>query len=662
MILKLFNDIRRVVIIIMVLWFFNFQPVCLLMAQPRAEVKLAAGVPTLFVDGKPYLPYAYMSYLGERKYYKEVAATGIHLYCIPSYLGDRGINSNSGIKSFRPPVWIGEGKYDFAGLIKDFEDIIQSDPKARIIIRLYLDPPQWWEKLNPDASCQLPDGQTFRQCYASETWRKETGKVLQHCLKWLLNSKYSKYLVGIHVAGGSTEEWMYHSGQFDDANPARLETFRNWLRKKYKSNTLLLQKAWNHSSVTFNSAQLSNSGDIKKRSEWRNPGTEQNIIDTYRFHSEVIVDNIAYFCKIVKETSNRSLLTGAFYGYHYFIADPGLGHFALAKLLDCNNLDYLSSPNVYNRVIGEDWPPMAAVQSIQLHGKLWLAENDTRTSITTLLKDRSQGIAPPGQYESGVWLGPPDMATSVALLWKNSGRMLTHGYGGWWFDMWGGWFSDPALLNVIEKTNQYHNIYPPQEGTKMQSQVLVIVDEELCFWDASYGMLTENILSNRYPLAKTGAPYDLFLRTDLGSLATSQYRVIWLMGILELKKEEKQLLEKWRQQGITLLWTDGNGTKIVDKNAEEICFKAKFKWTDSQLREIWNKAGVHTYTDTDDILYIGRNWLSIHTVHGGLKKLKFPFYARIIDPLKQKVIADSTNHLEINLPEKSTTLFRINPY
>ncbi|HBE43732.1 MAG TPA: hypothetical protein DDW27_21575, partial [Bacteroidales bacterium] len=63
-------------------------------------------------------------------------------------------------------------------------------------------------------------------------------------------------------------------------------------------------------------------------------------------------------------------------------------------------------------------------------------------------KEKAPDIAPPGQYESGVWLGPEDMKTSVAFLWKNAGRMLAYGYGGWWFDMWGGWFSHPELLNV----------------------------------------------------------------------------------------------------------------------------------------------------------------------------------------------------------------------
>ncbi|NOX65885.1 MAG: hypothetical protein GXO85_08815 [Chlorobi bacterium] len=361
-------------------------------AQSRAEVKISNDIPTLFIDGKPYPPFAYMSYLGEKKYYKEIAATGIHLYNIPSYLGERGINSTSGIGSFRSPIWIGEDHYDFSSLIKDFEDIIESDPQAKVIIRFYLDPPKWWEDINPEASSQLPDGSTFRQCFASETWRIETGKVLEDCIEWVLKSKYSKYLIGIHVASGFTEEWFYHPKQYHDENPVRLEAFREWLRDEYHNSTKALQNGWNDQSVTFESAQLANISEPGERREWRDPAKEQNYIDTYRFQAEVMVENIEYFSKIVKEISDGNLLTGAFYGYHYFVTDPRRGHGALAKLLECKYLDYLSSPNDYNRVIGEDWSPMAAVQSVQLHGKLWLAENDTRTSITTLLKDRSQGI------------------------------------------------------------------------------------------------------------------------------------------------------------------------------------------------------------------------------------------------------------------------------
>lgn len=629
-------------------------------AQSKAEIKWTEGNPFLVIDDETYPPFAYMSYLGEEEYYEEIAESGIHIYNIPAYLGEGGINTISGIGAFRPPIWLGEGKYDFKGLVKDFEKIIKADPKAKVIIRFYLDPPEWWTKLHPEGSAHLPDGTTFRQCFASEEWRQKTGDVLGDCLDWLLASQYSQYLAGIHVASGFTEEWFYHPKQYQDQNPARLQAFRQWLKENYKNDDAL-QKAWNKPSLSFENAQLANIDEPAKRKDWRNPDRDQNYIDTYRFQAEILVDNIAYFSKIVKEKSHGNLLTGAFSGYHYFVGDARRGHGALAKLLECPDLDYLSSPNVYNRVIGEDWPAMAAINSVHLHGKLWLTENDTRTSITTLLKDRSTGIAPTGQYESGVWLGPEDMETSVSLLWKNTARMLANGYGGWWFDMWGGWFSDPELLKVLERTQQLYTQFPPSIGEKMKPQVGVVVDEELAFWDPTYGHLTENILSNRYPLAKTGTSYDLFLRTDLNGMPTSQYKVVWLMGMLSLNSMEEASIKKWTEQGITVLWTNGKGTRIFNPNGRELFMEGKFKWSASELGEQWGRAGVHRYMDTDDVFYIGRNWMGIHTIKGGERTIKLPFSAQIIDPIENIILSDSTRQFQMTLKPKSTSLLRIYP-
>lgn len=649
------NNLYRLVGFIVVL-LFNFN---ISTGQIKSEIKSLDGIPSLFINGQPYPPYAYMSYLGEPKYYKEIAETGIHLYCFPAYLGDRGINATSGIGPFRTPVWIGYNQYDFSSIIEDFEKIIQTDSNAKIIIRLHLDPPLWWEKLNPDASTHLTDGTTFRQSFSSDKWRKETGKVLEDCIIWLKGSSYSKYLLGIHVAAGGTEEWFYHSPQYDDKNPVRLNAFREWLKKKYNGSNSLFRNAWNNNQVIFETARIGNVLE-KESYRWRIPEREQDIIDTYQFHSEILVDNINYFCRIVKESSNRTLLTGAFYGYHYYVSDPRRGHGALAKLLECEELDYLSSPNVYNRVIGEDWPPMAAIQSIQMHGKLWLAENDTRTSITTLLKEQAPEIAPPGQYDSGVWLGPNDIKTSESFLWKNAGRMLTQGYGGWWFDMWGGWFSDPKLLYIIKKTNQFFNKYPQAIGFEMKPEVCVLVDEQLHFWDASYGRLTEQILSNRYPLAKTGAPHDLFLRTDIENILTDQYKVIWFMGFLDLNDKEKQKINEWQKQGITVLWTDGNGTHKFSANKNDYIDKFK-QFSDSQLRDIFENAGVHIYIDSGDVFYIGRNWLCIHSIFGGKKTINLPFFAEVIHPINDEIISEKTNRIEIEMTSKSTVLFRLNP-
>ena len=639
---------------------FFFQISVTATAQSRTEINLNEGRPSLVIDGKPYPPFAYMSYLGEKKYYKEIADAGIHLYNIPAYLADRGINSTSGIGPFRKPIWIGADEYDFSSVIQDFEKIITADPYAKVIVRLYLDPPLWWERLHPEASAQLPDGSTFRQCFSSEIWKAQTAAVLKDFLEWIQKSPYAQYLAGIHVASGFTEEWFYHPKQYHDQNPARRDAFRKWLGSRYKE-VGALRKAWNDNTISFEKAQLANIDEPERRKEWRDLETEQHYIDTFRFHTEVMADNIAYFCKIVKEESNGNLLTGAFYGYHYFVTDPRRGHGALAKLLDCPDLDYLSSPNAYNRVLGEDWPAMAAVNSVRLHGKLLLTENDTRTSITTLLKDRSEGIAPVGQYEDGVWLGPDDIETSKAFLWKNTARMLAFGYGGWWFDMWGGWFSDPELLNVLKKTQRLHVDYLPRNIEKMKSEVLVVVDEELSFWDASYGSLTENILSNRYPLAKTGTSYDLYLRSDVDAISTDQYKVVWLMGLLQLNAAEEARIEEWQKQGITVIWTNAKGTKIYRNNEEPVFLDGKLKWSAAQLRELWRKSEVHIYNDTDDVFYIGNNWLGIHTINGGERTLRFPFEVQIIDPVKNQVMADSTNTVELKMNPKSTTLLRIHP-
>ncbi|MCP4593206.1 MAG: hypothetical protein GY842_20915 [bacterium] len=619
------------------------------------------GVPSLFIDNVPRAPFAYMSYLGEKAWYQEAAEAGIHLYCFPAYLGDRGINSNSGIGPFRPGIWRGPTEFDFSSIRKDFAKILSADPEALVIIRFHLDPPTWWDKAHPDACCLLPDGATFRQCFASPIWRDATQEALRHCLSWLLGSEYAHHLIGIHVAAGGTEEWFYHfRGGFHDRSPARTEAFRQWLGETYPSDAALKQ-AWRDPNVTLQTARPADISGDERPKRWRDPSQERETLDTFRFHAQTMADNIAIFCRLVKEASKGRLLTGAFYGYHYFVTDPKRGHGALHKLLECPDLDYLSSPNAYRRVVGEDWPPMVAINSVQLHGKLWMAENDTRTSITTLLKDRAPQVCPPGKYADGVWLGPPDIETSVALLWKNTGRMLACGYGGWWFDMWGGWFSDPALLDILSKTQKLWRDNPPHIIPAMEPQVCVVVDEELCFHDASFGSLTEEILSNRYTLAKTGAPYDLYLRQDLPALDLQRYQVLWLLGIPQLQKAEFEQLRATKKAGITVLWTDTKGTQTQLPNKARQRTPGKFRWTPAELRDLWRQAGVHLYCDSDDVLYAGRGWLCLHSVPGGKRQIRLPFRARVTDPATREVIHSDVSAFTVDLPPSSTTLLRVVP-
>lgn len=627
--------------------------------QTHADVRMHEGVPALYINDTLYPPFAYMSYLGEVPYYRSMAESGIHLYCFPAYLGDQGINCESGIGLFREPIWKDYNRFDFSSMQQDLEKIVSVDPQARIIMRIYLDPPKWWVEKNPEDACLMPDGTHFRQCFASEKWKKDTGKALLKCVKWLQNSSYAEHIVGIHVAAGGTEEWYYHLPQRNDRNPILVTAFRSWLKDKYAGEVSELQHAWRDSLVTFETATMV---DMNRAPEnrWLKPAEARQTFDTYQFHSEVMVDDIIYFCQLVKKATSDRWLTGVFYGYHNNIVDPRMGHCACAKLLECEYVDYMSSPNRYLRVAGEDWPPMVAVQSIMHHGKLWLAENDTRTCLTTLLKDKAPEITPPGQYEAEVWHGPKDMETSVSLMWKNAGRMLAQGYGGWWFDMWGGWYDDPRLLEVIRQTKDFYAKYGSVESKAMGAEVCVVVDEQYCFMDASYGAQIGYMLLNIFALAKTGAPYDHYLRTDLFSLDMEKYKTVWLMGVQELTDREKDLIHSLLEKGVTVMWTGPEGTHLYSENSD-IFEKDVLNYSEDQLRSIFEKAGVHIYDQGGDVFYVGRDWLCIHTLQAGEKHIDLPFEARVIDPVNEEILYRSTRTIDFDMEANSTLIFRVEP-
>jgi beta-galactosidase len=422
---------------------------------------------------------------------------------------------------------------------------------------------------------------------------------------------------------------------FQDFNADRLEAFREWISDAYDGDVGKLRGAWRDGNLEFNTVVPADITCLEIEQRWRDAGIECPLIDTFRFHSEVVADTIDYFCRVIKDESNNRFLTGAFYGYSCYIGDPSLGHYALSKLLESPYLDILASPNVYHRVPGEDWPPMAAVDSVRLHGKLWCAENDTRTCCTNLLRDVAPDICPEGQYDTGVWIGPESLDVSVNILWKDAGRMLAGGYSGWWFDMWGGWYSDPALLEVIQGLQEISTLYPNQELSAMQPEVCVIHNEELCFYDASIGELTEEILGSRFTLGKTGAPYNIVLTGDIALLPQESYGFVWARGDTG---DAAQIL---RPGGVTLR-TSVTGSVLYDADGNELkSFPGILSFTDAELREFYRLAGVHLYGESGDVLYAGRGWVVLHAVEAGEKVVRLPFKARITDVIRRNVLGES---------------------
>jgi beta-galactosidase len=188
------------------------------------------------------------------------------------------------------------------------------------------------------------------------------------------------------------------------------------------------------------------------------------------------------------------------------------------------------------------------------------------------------------------------------------------------------------------------------------------VDEESCFRDGSLGNLLSDVLSNRSPLGKTGAPYDLFLRSDMANIKKKVYKVIWLQGILDLTHEEIGILKHWQQEGASIIWTKNDGTYLDVYTAHEVFLNGTVKLSAQFLQDYWKKAGVHIYLNSNDVLYIGHSWLCIHSVEGGKRNISFPVKISLTDPATGKILKKNADKIELDLAPGSTVLYHFNIY
>src|SRR3546814_11916836 len=131
----------------------------------------------------------------------------------------------------------------------------------------------------------------------------------------------------------------------------------------------------------------------------------------------------------------------------------------------------------------------------------------------------------------------------------------------------------------------------------MAPKVAVIVDEKLGAMDASFGKLTGSILRNRYALGKTGAPYDLYLREDLDAVKAGDYQVVWYMGLLSLTEEEQSYLDEATKQGTWVVCTDGSQSTVYQPDGQDHNIDAQNTCDASDPREMFRKAGVHSYLE-----------------------------------------------------------------
>ncbi len=578
------------------------------------------GVPTLFINGKPFPAAAYMTYLFGRGHYSDFAEAGYRLFSLPVLFAGRWINSKTReMKPFHKGIFDDRNAPDYSVFDENVRQILCCCQDAWIIPRINMSMPLWWIRDHPDEL----DGTHERESFFSDIWLHDCAGLLIAFIEHINEAPYAPHIAALQLADGNTEEW-FHFDLNGGLSVASDRGYRRYFEKEFPDTHYL---GLPDMSLIKNAGCLH--GDI-------------NLELYLRYSNKRVSEVISYLAGVAKQKTSGRTAVGVFYGYSLEVTSPFWGTHALTDVLKCEDVDFICSPCSYLGVRSPalDFTEMYPASSVRLHGKLCMQECDIRTHLTRPLGEAAPEYDPKNHIRGQIWQGSGDACTAVSQIRKAFGRQLVKGNGFWWFDMWGGWYDDPVLMGEMRRFREiYEESFNAADRTSV-AQIAVFIDEN------AYSEMTDcayrsAICGQRKALGYMGAPYDIFDISDFGTVY-KQYRAVVFITVLP-SDPFKRVLSSCRKANIPYL-----------VNSE-----LKTAFTSEELRLFCKNAGVHLYCETDDIVYVNKNYLVIHSPEGGKKSLLFTQAVSLVDLMDESSVSPCDKLQTVCMKTGETRLFSI---
>jgi hypothetical protein len=635
------------------------------------------------------------------------------------------------IYSFGMPMpWPAPGKEpDFAEVDRTIETTIRQDPQALLLPRFNMPPPEWWLARHPDDRLLFDDGNTVSVSPASEAWRAEMQvhlrALVKHCEK-----KYGDHILGYHPCGQHTGEWFYERSwepRLSDFSPAMNAGFQNWARARY-TTVEALRQAWNAPDISFESISVP-SAEQQRRTTlglFRDPAAERQVIDYFHYKQLAMQQPLEMMARVIKDETHGRKLTCFFYGYlfdmHGIPMGPqNSGHLAMARMLQCPDIDILCSPTSYlDRELGGAGMFMSAIDSVRGHGKLWLSEDDTRTYLTP----RDSGFGRVDTQQGTYWVHQ----RNFAQLWPR--RLAT-----WYMDLGGiGWLNAKDLWDNIGRMQQFYQQHLNEPATWAPNVALIVDEDSPNYAACSITLHCPVVYEMRSQYYRMGAPFGTYLLSDLvaGKVppakayffancyrldasqreavlnATKGKTAVWFYGggfigdtandanitqmtgiqlrrgtpeIGKVTPEQSAsglaagLREKFRNETLLdPLWLvddpkaeiigryPSGGAAIAAKQTPDglRVYVGALHCPATLLRNILGASGVHVYADTDDVILTDGRFLSVTATSAGQKHLRLPKKCNIVNAMDNQAVARDVDHLELELALGETRMFLLN--
>ena len=369
-------------------------------------------------------------------------------------------------------------------------------------------------------------------------------------------------------------------------------------------------------------------------------------------------------------------------------------------------VDFLASPFSYidNRGQGVDWPFPGSVESAALPGKPWFMEADVRTCLSQPISLCMPFADPPvgRAYDGPVWFGPKDIAGSLGQMKKAFARILTHNTAVWWFDMWGGWYRNPAFMDFHRQACRLYRGHAERGGSENAAPIALFRDEEASALGDGGGEMSRN-------LGYVGTPYRMYMMDDFPSVDPGPFRMVIFCSVARWTPERKRALENWKRGGRILAFVgppdfsavsgvktqncscecgcsagsqlvsdtcfvsqagdvilsraaDGGAVELLRRMADHSVYvTTAVDLTADRARMLTAAAGGQVYTFEGDVAYASGEYVAIHAASEGIKRVCVPLRAKLTDLFTGETLPGNETYVDIAMKFGETRILRIEP-
>jgi len=614
-------------------------------------------------DQKP-LAFSYRSFWPEFGAMAQFRDAGVDTVCIFAANTD---NSLGKPYCKYPPVWRWFGKYDFASLDKQYDDVLAVNSNATFICMVDLNTPVWLQRqLSLQGHSAECESFTMLSCAcANPAWRKATGEYLDAVVGHM-EARYGDRVKAYLLACGQTDEWMDYSRGV--AGRTKTQAWKAWLKAQGRAEVPV------PALERIDRAALDNF--------IRDPAVERDVIDYAQFTGDTVADAVLDFAGRTRAKIPRQRQIGMFFGYILELTHARLvwaGHLEYERLYASPDIDFFISPGTYgDRPMGGGSGFMVPNGTRRLNGKGFLHEIDHRTPTYNCALD---------EYVSIGWMVPwKDQAETDAGLKREFALAIVNSASLWCFDMWGGVFKTPETLKVVAQSKRLWDAYADGAATSRAEVALVVDPQSARLVNDQNPLVAQIYQGTRNKLNRLGAPFEVFSFNDLARADLKPFKLLVFPGLFELTPEKSALLGKVAlREGRTAVFAYAPGIsdgRTLDPDRVKTLTGTAFKtpgvstvkrdgWTSvyagsyealtpAVLRQAAVAAGVTIYCEEAVPVYANERLVAIHMAQGGEKTITLPVSCREVKELYTgRAVPVSDKKFRYTFAAPDTALFEL---